>query len=107
MAEWYGPSDKPIADAAAYGASQTGVSIWINAIMVCAGFYVLTLGKARPLQNVGGLTAAAMLAAAVATFVTIPALARKRRYTGITKVNTDKEPTSHPSDAVLPGTGPS
>ena len=34
---------------------------WIN-----AGFFVLSLGEAKPLQNVGLLTAAAMLAAAIA-----------------------------------------
>ena len=49
---------------------------------LCAGFFVLTLGDAKPLQNVGALTAAAMLAAAVTTFLAIPALARRRRYSG-------------------------
>jgi hypothetical protein len=48
--------------------------------MVCAGFFVLTLGDAKPLKQVGGLTAAAMLAAALATFLIIPVLARKHRY---------------------------
>ena len=48
--------------------------------MVAGGFVVLTMGEARPLQNVGGLTAAAMLAAAFATFVAVPLLARKRTY---------------------------
>ena len=52
--------------------------------MVSAGFLVLTLGQARPLKTVGGLTGAAMLAAALATFVVIPALARRRRYAGPT-----------------------
>jgi len=41
---------------------------------------VLTMGEARPLQNVGGLTAAAMMTAALATFVAVPVLARKRAY---------------------------
>ena len=41
---------------------------------------VLTLGEARPLQNVGSLTAAAMLVSALVTYVLIPALARKHRY---------------------------
>jgi predicted RND superfamily exporter protein len=48
--------------------------------MVFAGFLVLTQGEAKPLQSVGGLTAAAMLTAALATFVTIPVLARRRSY---------------------------
>jgi len=41
---------------------------------------VLTLGEARPLQIVGGLTAAAMGVSALATYLTIPALARRREY---------------------------
>ena len=48
--------------------------------MVAAGFFVLTLGEARPLKNVGGLTAAAMVTAAMATFLVIPSLARRRFY---------------------------
>jgi predicted RND superfamily exporter protein len=48
--------------------------------MVAMGFYVLTLGDARPLRNVGGLTAVAMIVAALATFVVIPVLANRRRY---------------------------
>ena len=50
--------------------------------MVAAGFWVLTLGDARPLKNVGMLTASAMLAAGLTTFIAIPALARKRSYSG-------------------------
>ncbi len=53
---------------------RAGPAIWTNALMVAAGFFVLTLGEARPLQNVGGLTAAAMLTAALSTFVSIPLL---------------------------------
>ena len=48
--------------------------------MVAGGFVVLTMGEARPLQNVGGLTAAAMMAAALATFAAVPVLARRRAY---------------------------
>jgi hypothetical protein len=61
----------------AKGTERTGPAIWTNALMVAAGFYVLTLGEARPLQNVGGLTAAAMLTAALATFLAIPTLGRR------------------------------
>jgi hypothetical protein len=57
-----------------------GRAIWTNALMVAGGFVVLTMGEARPLQNVGGLTATAMMAAALATFAAIPLLARKRSY---------------------------
>ncbi|MEO1338225.1 MAG: MMPL family transporter, partial [Myxococcota bacterium] len=52
----------------------TSTAIWTNALMVGAGFYLLTLGEARTLQNVGGLTAAAMVVAAVSTFSAVPAL---------------------------------
>ena len=48
--------------------------------MMAVGFFVLTLGDARPLKNVGGLTAAAMIAASIATFIVCPLLARKHRY---------------------------
>lgn len=66
--------------AAAGAAEHAGPAIWTNAIMVSAGFFVLTLGDAKPLENVGGLTSAAMLVAALATFIAIPALARKLSY---------------------------
>jgi predicted RND superfamily exporter protein len=69
-----------LADAAEGAAERAGPAIWTNAIMVAAGFLVLTQGQARPLQSVGGLTAAAMVAAALATFTAIPALARRRWY---------------------------
>jgi len=57
--------------------SRSGPAIWINAIMVAAGFLVLTLGDARPLRNVGGLTAAAMLIAAIATFALLASVGPK------------------------------
>ncbi len=66
--------------AATRAARHSGVASFCNAIMVSAGLFVLTLGEARPLKTVGGLTGAAMLVAAVATFVVIPALARRSRY---------------------------
>ena len=59
---------------------HTAPAIWTNALMVAAGFFVLTLGDAKPLQNVGGLTSAAMLVAAVATFIAIPVMARRSDY---------------------------
>ena len=49
-------------------------------LMIAAGFLVLTMGEARPLKNVGGLTAAAMLVAAAATFLAVPVLARRLQY---------------------------
>lgn len=86
LAAWKAPpgKDKPsqatLIAAASYSSFLVGRAIWTNALMVAAGFVVLTMGEARPLQNVGGLTAAAMMAAALATFVAIPAFARRRSY---------------------------
>jgi predicted RND superfamily exporter protein len=77
---WHVREGEPLQDAAAWAANYVGPAIWTNAIMVCVGFFVLTLGEARPLQNVGSLTAAAMIVAALATFICIPVLARKRIY---------------------------
>ncbi len=56
----------------------TGPAIWTNALMVAVGFWLLTLGEARPLRNVGGLTAAAMFVAALATFLIVPVFYRAR-----------------------------
>jgi predicted RND superfamily exporter protein len=78
MAAWR--SERDLSEAAAGAAQHAGPAIWINALMVAAGFFVLTRGDARPLQNVGGLTSAAMITAALATFLAIPALARKLSY---------------------------
>ena len=80
MAAWHAPDGSGPADGAATAGARTGPAIWTNGLAVCAGFFVLTLGDARPLQNVGGLTAAAMVTAALATFLAIPALARRRTY---------------------------
>jgi predicted RND superfamily exporter protein len=80
VASWNGASR---VEAAGRAAENTGPAIWINAVMIAAGFIVLTLGEAKPLQNVGSLTAASMLAAAAATFLAIPVLARRRSYRGL------------------------
>lgn len=86
LAAWKGVPGAGKADqatlrsAAAYAAFLVGRAIWTNALMVAGGFVVLTLGEAKPLQNVGGLTAAAMMVAALATFATISVFARKRAY---------------------------
>ncbi|MDP6946074.1 MAG: MMPL family transporter, partial [Myxococcota bacterium] len=64
---WRVGDTEPLADGARHAAEHAGPAIWTNALAVCAGFFVLTLGDARPLQNVGALTAAAMLTAAVVT----------------------------------------
>jgi predicted RND superfamily exporter protein len=74
-AAWRGDT---AAAAARRAAGVTAQGIWTNALVVAAGFAVLTIGEARPLRNVGALTAVAMLVAALATFVVIPALARRR-----------------------------
>ena len=80
VAAWRTPDGQDSSAAAAEAARSTGPAIWTNATMVAAGFFVLTLGEARPLKNVGLLTASAMLIAAATTFVAIPVLARKRSY---------------------------
>jgi len=77
MAAWKGAD--PL-EALRNGIDDTAPAIWTNALMVAAGFYVLTLGDAKPLQNVGGLTAAAMVVAALATFVAIPVLAKRSDF---------------------------
>ncbi|RME19301.1 MAG: hypothetical protein D6806_18550, partial [Deltaproteobacteria bacterium] len=69
-----------LVEAARRAAAETGPAIWINAVCVAAGFLVLATGEARPVRNVGTLTAAAMMVAAMATFVLVPLLARKKRY---------------------------
>jgi predicted RND superfamily exporter protein len=77
---WSAPEGAPLEAAAREAAHDTAAGIWTNALMMAVGFFVLTLGEARPLKNVGGLTAAAMIAAGLATFIVCPLLARKRRY---------------------------
>jgi predicted RND superfamily exporter protein len=80
VSAWKAPAKGSLEDAAAEAAAHTGPAIWINAVMIAAGFAVLTLGTAKPLQNVGSLTAASLMTAAAATFLTIPVLARRRSY---------------------------
>lgn len=77
LAAWEGAD---LTGAAERAGADAGPAIWTNALMVAAGFFVLTLGDAKPLQNVGLLTAAAMITAGLATFLLIPALARRTRY---------------------------
>jgi predicted RND superfamily exporter protein len=80
LASWRAPEGADIGESARTAARETGPAIWVNALMVAAGFFVLTLGDARPLQNVGGLTAAAMVTAALVTMLVIPLFARKLSY---------------------------
>jgi len=82
LSGWEAADDRPLVEAAAQSAQVAGQGIWTNALMVACGFSVLTLGEAKPLQNVGGLTAAAMVLSAFATFFIVPAFAQKRRYGG-------------------------
>ncbi len=60
---------------------KTAPAVWTNALVVAAGFALLTTGEARPLQNVAGLTAAALLVAALTTFVTVAAWPRAKKRT--------------------------
>lgn len=67
-------------EAAAEAAEVSGPGIWTNALMVAAGFFVLTLGEARPLKHVGTLTAVAMVVASLSTFLLVPIFAKKHEY---------------------------
>jgi predicted RND superfamily exporter protein len=104
-ASWSAPPDRPLAEAAAAAGARSGPSIWLNALMVAAGFVVLTLGEARPLQNVGGLTAAAMILAALATFLVFPALARRHSYTRPARI-AGRAPASETEPAAISSSQP-
>ncbi|MFO0619650.1 MAG: MMPL family transporter [Polyangiaceae bacterium] len=67
-------------EAAENAADVSGPGIWTNALMVAAGFFVLTLGEARPLKHVGTLTAVAMVVASLSTFLLVPIFAKKHEY---------------------------
>ena len=95
LSAWYARDDEPLLMAELRAAARVGPAVWTNALMVSVGFFVLTLGEARPLKNVGGLTSAAMLVAALVTFLVIPSLAKRRHYA------VDPEPED-PSDVYIP-----
>ncbi len=80
LAAWRAPEGEPLTAAARGAADRSGLAVFCNATMIAAAFFVLTLGEAKPLKNVGGLTAAAMLTAGLATYLAIPTIARRRRY---------------------------
>jgi predicted RND superfamily exporter protein len=82
MSAWEAREPEPPEAGGVRAGARAGVAVWINALAVAIGFFVLTLGEARPLRNVGGLTAAAMVVAASCTFAVLPVLARRRRYRG-------------------------
>ena len=83
LAGWRADEGGELSTAARNASRTTSEAIWTNAAMVAIGFFVLTLGEAKPLQNVGSLTATAMLCAATATFIVIPIFARRSRYTDL------------------------
>ncbi len=87
-AAWRAEPGESVDAAADRAAREAGPAIWTNALTVAVGFFVLTLGEARPLKNVGSLTAAAMLLAAAATFLLIPVLTNRRSYRPVA-VSTD------------------
>jgi hypothetical protein len=80
MATWSAREDGQLSRAAAAAADRTGPAIWTTAIAMFVGFFVLTLGDARPLQNVTALKATAMLVGAAASFLLVPVLARRKSY---------------------------
>ena len=96
FAAWETPVEGSLARAAACAADRAGIAIWTSAATMFAGFFILSLGEARVLQNVTGLKAAAMIVGAFSSFLIVPALARRTRYRLL------KEPCDAvaPSDAV-------
>jgi uncharacterized protein len=97
LSAWYANPDETGVAGAVRAAARTGGAIWTNALAVSAGFFVLTLGDARPLKNVGGLTAAAMIVAAGCTFIVIPLLGRRRRYDRSADPHDPADPAVSPS----------
>ena len=96
LSAWHAEDDEPLSRAVMRATARVGPAVWTNAVMVAVGFFVLTLGEARPLKNVGGLTAAAMIVAAAVTFLVIPVLARRRGYALAPE-------SEDPADVYLPG----
>ncbi|MBI4702591.1 MAG: MMPL family transporter [Deltaproteobacteria bacterium] len=96
ISSWRARADESLGRAATQAALASGPAIWTSAAAMFIGFFVLALGDAKPLQNVTGLKAAAMLLGAVATFLVVPALARRRGY----RLRGQAEP-----EAILPGAG--
>jgi hypothetical protein len=80
LAAWRAADGESLDSAARGAADRSGLAVFCNATMIAAAFFVLTLGEAKPLKSVGGLTAAAMLTAGLATYLAIPTIARRRRY---------------------------
>jgi predicted RND superfamily exporter protein len=102
MSAWSAAPEETVGAGAARAGARTGSAILINAIAVAAGFFVLTLGEARPLKNVGALTSAAMLVAAGCTLVVVPALARRRRYDPQVDADDPADPPSLRAAAAAP-----
>jgi predicted RND superfamily exporter protein len=111
LAAWKGPpgegraTEADLRKAASYSSFLVGRAIWTNALMVAGGFVVLTMGEARPLQNVGGLTAAAMMVAALATFVAVPVLAKKRTYDARPRID-ELISSSDEAEGIVPAPSP-
>ena len=96
LSAWHAREGEPVVAGAVRAASRAGGAIWTNALAVAAGFFVLTLGDARPLKNVGGLTAAAMIVAAGCTFVVLPLLGRRRQYDRTADASDPADPQTLP-----------
>jgi predicted RND superfamily exporter protein len=99
MSAWRAPLGGSLGDAAEAAGRETGPAIWTNALTVSAGFFVLTLGDARPLKNVGGLTASAMICAALITFLAVPAFARRLFYVPERRLSAGPVTAPSPVDA--------
>ncbi len=96
QSSWVARRYEPLEHAVGRAAARTAPAIWTNALMVALGFAVLTLGDARPLRNVGALTATAMLVSAAMTFLAIPVLCNRKRYLARTPEEDPADPIFDP-----------
>jgi predicted RND superfamily exporter protein len=80
ITSWRAAAGRPLREGAEHAALTAGPAIWTSAGTMFIGFFVLAMGDAKPLQNVTGLKAAAMLVGAIATFLLVPMLARRNTY---------------------------
>jgi uncharacterized protein len=101
IAAWETSAGGSLARAAACAADRAGPGIWTSAATMFVGFFVLTLGEARVLQNVTGLKAMAMLVGAVSTFAIVPVLARRKRYLILRQPSDEVEPSAAVDDVLL------
>ena len=104
ITSWRAGAGKPLREGAEHAALTAGPAIWTSAGTMFIGFFVLAMGDAKPLQNVTGLKAAAMLVGAIATFLIVPMLARRNVYRLLGKEEGEPqaEPAAPRAEAIAP-----